>query len=71
MRSRSDCAHFVGHSKNAELGAQSRPLLHIRPDYYVYYVRNTACAGLQDSPLDTIVSVKMSLIVNYYLNSME
>lgn len=61
VHSRSDCAHFVGHSKNAELGAQSQPLIHIRPDYYVYYARNTACAGLHDFPLDTIVCVKMSL----------
>lgn len=61
VHSRSDCSHFVGHSKNAELGAQSQPLIHVRPDYNVYYVRNTACAGLQDFPLDTIVCVKTSL----------
>lgn len=61
VHSRSDCSHFVGHSKNAELGAQCQPLIHIRPDYNVYYVRNTACAGLQDFPLDTIVCVETYL----------
>lgn len=61
VHSRSDCSHFVGHSKNAELGAQSQPLTHIQPDYNVYEVRNTAGAGLQEFPLDTIVCVKMSL----------